>query len=226
MAKKIISYIILIILIPVVMFLGIRVFNNKQYAWISLCVCILSMIPFFISFENRRKGSKEIIIIAVMVSLGVVGRMVFAPIAGFKPVTAIVVLTALYFGSEAGFMTGTLTAVISNFYFGQGPWTPFQMFAWGMTGLIAGILNSKLKQNRFILMAYGALSGVVFSLLMDIYTVVWLDGIFNIKRYIVAVGSSVSFTVVYVVSNAIFLLVLGKPIGQVLQRVKIKYGIK
>lgn len=44
--------------------------------------------------------------------------------------TAITVIAAMYLGREAGFVVGSLSAVVSNFYFGQGPWTPFQMFAW------------------------------------------------------------------------------------------------
>ena len=79
-----------------------------------------------------------------MVALSVTGR--FIPF--FKPVTALTVLTAVYLGGEAGFLCGALSAVISNFWFGQGPWTPFQMLAWGMIGLFAGLLASPLKRSR------------------------------------------------------------------------------
>lgn len=81
--------------------------------------------------------------LAVMAALGVVGRTVFQliPLPNFKPVSAIVIITAIAFGPEAGFMTGALTAFVSNFIFGQGPWTPWQMFCWGMIGFVAGRLQ-------------------------------------------------------------------------------------
>ena len=164
-------------------------------------------------------------IIAVMVSLAVVGRIIFTPLPGFKPVTAIVVITAMYFGGEAGFLTGALSAVISDFYFGQGPWTPFQMFVWGLIGFIAGVISNPLKRSRILLAVYGIVSGVLFSLLMDVWTVLWWDGSFTLTRYLAAMVSAARFTVVYAVSNVIFLLLLQKPIGKKLERIKDKYGM-
>ena len=160
-----------------------------------------------------------------MTALSVVGRVIFAPLPGFKPVTAFVIITAIYFGGDAGFITGALTAVISNFSFGQGPWTPFQMFAWGMLGLIGGRLSKWLRKSRIMLLLYGAVSGVIFSLLMDIWTVLWADGFFNHPRYAAAVVSSLPFMAIYAASNVVFLLVLERPIGKILDRIRTKYGI-
>lgn len=225
MAKKIFSYSLILVLIPAVILLGSVLFRDKQYAWISLCVAAAGCIPFFLSFEKGKSGSKKMIIIAVMVALSVVGRILFAPVPGFKPVTALVVITAMYFGGEAGFMTGALTAVISNFYFGQGPWTPFQIFIWGLIGLLAGLLAKPLKKSKLALILYGAFSGVVFSMLMDVWTVLWWDGSFHWGRYWAAIVSALGFTVVYAVSNVVFLLLLGKPVGVKLERIKDKYGL-
>lgn len=64
------------------------------------------------------------------------------PLPNFKPCSAIIIITAVAFGPEAGFLTGALTAFVSNFIFGQGPWTPWQMFTWGLVGFLAGILQN------------------------------------------------------------------------------------
>lgn len=226
MAKKILQYFLIVVCIPMIIIIGVKVFDNKYAAWISLCVTILACVPFFIGFEKGKASTKQMIIIAIMIAISVVGRIIFAPIPSFKPVTAIVVITAIYFGSQAGFMTGALTALISNFYFGQGPWTPLQMFAWGIVGLIAGIIAKQLKSSRIVLSAYGVLAGVLFSLIMDVWTVLWWDGYFNLTRYIAAIASSATSTVIYAFSNAIFLLILGKPIGNKLERIKDKYGLQ
>ncbi len=223
--KKLISYIILCIIIPAIAAAGTFIFKGKQYAWISLCIVILSCIPFFMHFEKREKDIKRMILIAVMIALSSIGRIIFAPIPGFKPVTAMVVITAMYFGGEAGFMTGALSAVISNFFFGQGPWTPFQMFSWGIIGFIAGLIADPLKRSKIILVIYAIFSGILFSFIMDIWTVLWEDGYFNFSRYLAAVIAAVPFTVIYAVSNVIFLLLCSKPIGKILDRIKIKYAL-
>ena len=223
--KKCLSYIILCLLVPAVILCGALLFEEKQYAWISLCVTALSCVPFFLCFEKRETSTKRLVLIAAMVALSVVGRFLFTPLPGFKPVTAVVVITAMYFGSEAGFMTGALSAVISNFYFGQGPWTPFQMFSWGLIGLIAGLLADPLKRSRIVLGIYAVISGIMYSLLMDIWTVLWVDGTFNFTRYLAAVVSATQFTVIYAVSNLIFLMLFIKPIGKTLERIKTKYGV-
>ena len=176
-------------------------------------------------FEKSSLDVKRLVLIAALVALSVVGRMAFAAVPGFKPVAALVIITAVHFGGEAGFMVGALSALLSNFYFGQGPWTPFQMFSWGIVGLIAGLLAPVLKKHLVALCAYGALAGGLYSLLMDVWSTLWADGNFNIRRYLGFVVSSASFTLVYAVSNVIFLLVCAYPLGKVLERLKTKFGI-
>ncbi|HWT75985.1 MAG TPA: hypothetical protein VN258_14880 [Mobilitalea sp.] len=121
MAKKLIKYAILLMCIPLILGLGIYLYDDRQYAFIILAIIILSSIPFFLTFEKNNKNAHKLVIIAVMVAVSVTGRFIFAITPGFKPITAIVVITAIYFGYEVGFLTGSLAAVISNFYFGQGP---------------------------------------------------------------------------------------------------------
>ena len=102
-------------------------------------------IPFFLVFEKKKPQARELVPIAVMAALGVVGRTLFSliPLPNFKPVSAIVIITAVAFGPETGFLTGALTGFLSNFIFGQGPWTPWQMFCWGMIGFVAGLLENR-----------------------------------------------------------------------------------
>ena len=139
--------------------------------------------------------------------------------------TAITVITAVAFGGEAGFTVGSLSAVVSNFYFGQGPWTPFQMFSWGIIGLLAGLLRRLLKKHIAILCIYGALAGIAYSLTMDVWTVLWSEGAFVPKEYAAAVIAALPLTAVYAVSNVVFLLLLAGPVGKKLERIKEKDGL-
>lgn len=226
MHKKAVRYLLLLLGVPLVVLLGTVAFADKQYAWISLAIAVLSSVPFFLSFERRDAASKEMTILAVMVALSVAGRFMFSYLPHFKPVTAIVVIAGMYLGVESGFLCGALSAVLSNFIFGQGPWTPFQMFAWGLIGLIAGILANPLKRHKVFLLLYAAAAGALFSLILDVWTVLWWDGTFNISRYLAAIITALPTTAVYILSNMVFLFFLAGPIGKKLDRVKIKYGLK
>ncbi len=223
--RRFLKFVLPWIAIPAVVALGVFAFGEKRYAFISVCVVILATVLFCAGFEKRTVGTRRLIVIAVMTALSVVGRFVFAPIPGFKPITAIVVITAVYLGGESGFMVGALSAVISNFYFGQGPWTPFQMFAWGMIGYIAGLLQNPLKKSRVALGIYGVFAGAAFSCIMDVWTVLWYDNAFHWELYLSAIVTALPFMVSYAISNVVFLLLLGRPFGEKLERIKIKYGV-
>ena len=197
---------------------------RRNYALASLLITLMALVLFSCGFERRKTGTRRMILVAIMSALSVLGRFVFAVIPGFKPITAVVVITAMYIGGEAGFLTGALSAVISNFYFGQGPWTPFQMLSWGLIGLLAGLLATPLKKSRVLLSLYGIFAGVAYSFLMDIWTVLWYNGSFNPGLYAAALATAIPYTVMYAVSNVIFLNLLAKPFGEKLYRIKIKYG--
>ena len=213
------------VLMPLVVFAGVFVFKENMYAWITVACVILALILFYASFDKKIVGTRRMVIIAVMTALSVIGRAVFSMIPAFKPITSIVIITAIWIGPESGFLVGSLTAVISNFQFGQGPWTPFQMFAWGMIGLIAGYLGDPLRRSRVALAVYGAFAGIAYSMIMDIWTVLWYGEGFNWSLYLAALATALPYTIGYAVSNVVFLLVLGRPFGEKLQRVKIKYGV-
>ena len=217
---------VIFILIPLTIWLGIWLFKDKKYNVISIIIAFLSCIPFFIRFEKGKRGTREMIVIAVMSAFSVIGRLAFALLPAFKPVTAITIISGIALGPESGFIVGSMTALVSNLFYGQGPWTPFQMFGWGFIGFLAGIIFKKnTKPNRVVLSVVGAFGGVLFSLLMDIWTTLSLDGTFLLSRYMVTVTSSLSFMLIYAVSNIVFLIILAHPFLKKLNRIKTKYGI-
>lgn len=219
--RKVLKYSIPYFAIPLLIFSGVYVFDEKRHLLISFGVAVLALILFITGFEKKNIGSRRMVIVAIMAALCVAGR--FIPL--FKPITAITVITAIYLGGESGFLVGALAALLSNFYFGQGPWTPFQMLAWGLIGLIAGYLAEPLKKSKALLLTYGAVSGVLFSVLMDVWTVAWYNPNFEPELYIAAIVAAIPHTLLYALSNFVFLLFIARPFGEKLQRVKIKYGI-
>lgn len=207
--------------IPLLVALGAAVFPERLHMLVSLGVAALSLLTFIAGFERRKTGSRRMVLTAVMTALCIAGR--FIPF--FKPVAALTVLTAVYMGPEAGFLTGSLSAALSNFWFGQGPWTPFQMLAWGLTGLAAGYLAGPLKRRRWLMLLFGTLSGVFYSLVMDVWSVLWYAGAFDWSLYTAAFATALPHTLLYAASNLLFLGLLARPIGEKLERVRVKYGM-
>lgn len=219
--RKVLRVLVPALLIPLVIVGGLLLFDEKQYAFGIMAVTALSVLFFLCGFEKKKIGTRRLILVCVMTALSVVGR--FIPF--FKPVTAFSMITGMYLGGEAGFLVGAMAAVISNFYFGQGPWTPFQMFTWGMTGLLSGILAVPLKKSKLFLLVMGVLAGFFYSALMDVWTVLWAGGEPSLSAYLAALLTALPHTALYSVSNFIFLFFCAKPFGEKLERVKIKYGV-
>jgi uncharacterized membrane protein len=225
MSKKAVAALILLALIPAAILLGVTLLRDRSYNLISVAVALLACVPFFAAFERSRASGRRLVILAVLAALSVVGRLAFFAVPGFKPITAVVVIAAIYFGPEAGFMLGAFSAVLSNIFFGQGPWTPFQMFTFGLAGFAAGLLAGRLLRSRVLLCLYGVAAGVAFSMLMDVWSAINIDGYFNIRRWLAFLLTSLPFMAIYAVSNVAFLLLLTRPIGERLERIKLKYGL-
>ena len=199
--------------------------GNRAFIPASILLCIIAVGAFIFRFEKKKSDVSLIVIISVMSALAIAGRIIFTPFPGIKPVSAIIILCAMYMGRESGFLCGVLVSLVSNFYFGHGPWTALQMLIWGLTGFFAGMLSGALKKSRILLCSYGIISGIFFSLVMDVWTMVWTSGGLSFSAYGSALLYAVGFTALYSVSNAVFLLILKKPIGGTLERLSVKYGI-
>ena len=219
--RRLIRIAVPVILLPLTLALGIWAFGGKKYAFLSLAVAVWAFILFVAGFERKKTGTRRLVLVCCMTALSVAGR--FIPV--FKPVTAFTVLCGIYLGGEAGFLTGALSAVVSNFYFGQGPWTPFQMCAWGLIGLIAGLLGKWLSKSRALTVLYGVVSGLLYSMVMDVWTVVWYNGGLDLRLYGAAVVTALPFTALYCASNALFLFFFARPFGEKMVRVKRLYGV-
>ena len=219
--RSVLKIVIPFVLIPLLVAVSAFAFSGQRYLIISLGIAVLALLLFMAGVERRNIGSRRMVITAIMTSLAVFGR--FIPL--FKPITAIIVITAVYLGAQAGFLTGAMSVLLSNIWFGQGPWTPFQMLGFGLIGLFAGYLSRWLVHSKALLVIYGVFAGIAYSFIMDIWTVLWYSGGFDTGLYAAAIISALPFTALYAVSNAVFLLILSKPIGNKLNRIKIKYGV-
>lgn len=186
----------------------------------------VSCIPYYYKYEKKKPQTREHVVLAVMTALTVISRMIFAPVPAFKPVAAMVMICGMAFGRESGFLCGSLSAFVSNFFFGQGPWTPFQMIAWGSIGWFSGMLNrtGQMEKRRIRTAVFGILAGIWYSLVMNLWVVIGAGEGLEWIRYGAVFITSLPVTAEYCVSNVLFLWILVPGFMKRLNRVKYKYG--
>lgn len=178
-----VSAFIIFVIIPITIFIGIRYLNDKLYKLVGVLIIFYTMLPFFMVFEKRRPRAREIVIIAVMAALTTVGNLMAFMITPFQPGTAMVMLAGISFGPEAGFLVGAIARFVVNFFAGHGPWTPWQMFCWGILGFLSGLIFNKTEVDKLKSRNFQIIIGPVLSILISI-----LIGFF-IYKYIEAEGT-------------------------------------
>ena len=200
--------------------------NNRKYYLTSVIMILFAMLPFFVRFEGRRPQVREIVLLAVMTAFAVAGRAAFYWAPQFKPVCAIVILTAAAFNAEAGFIVGAASALISNMFFGQGPWTPWQMLGFGLAGFFGGLLFYNREVKTAPLLAYGFFSVlIIYGVLLDTASLLMYSQDVTWKALLAVYASGFSFNLIHSASTVVFLVLLRKPVLTKFRRIKIKYGM-
>lgn len=190
---------------------------------------LLSLLFLFIRFERRRVEPRELVLLAVLASIAAVGRIPFASIPSVQPTTFIIMISGFVFGAESGFIIGAVAALASNMVLGQGPWTPWQMTAWGLVGLTAGMFRkTKVMTNKWGRIFFGVIWGFLFGWIMNLWGIFGLmqtGSVLNLKAFLLYFAASATFDAMHAVSNVIFLLLFGTSWIKILNRFKRKYGL-
>ena len=218
----------IIVMIPLTIWFGIQFMGDRKYYFISMMIIIYTIVPFIMVFEGRKPQARELVILAVLTAIAVAGRAAFFMLPQFKPVVAVVIITGVCFGAESGFLVGAVTGFVSNFFIGQGPWTPWQMFAFGIIGFLAGIMFRKglLGTTKPPLCVFGFLSTFfIYGFIMDTASVFMVQPSLSWKVMLPFYISGAPFNLIHAGATVFFLLVASKPMIEKLERIKKKYGL-
>ncbi len=217
-----------LLLVPLTILAGVYFLDDRKYYFISLLVLFETMLPFALVFEGRKPQARELVVIAVLCAIAVAGRAAFFMVPQFKPVAAIVIIAAAAFGGETGFLVGAVSMLVSNLFYGQGPWTPWQMFAMGMIGFLAGILFRRgwLGRGRLALCLYGFLSTlIIYGGIMNPASLLTFQSNPTWEMLLSYYAAGLPFDLIHAVSTAFFLWIAAPAMLEKLDRVKIKYGL-
>ena len=193
----------------------------------SLLVLGLALVAGFAWYERSHPTARVLALVATLAALAALGRIAFAPIPNVKPTTDIVLLTGYALGGAPGFAVGAVAALASNVFFGQGPWTPWQMCAWGGVGvggaLLARAAGRELGRGALAAACARRRGGLrrrdepapVGDLLGD-HSLAKLGAIF---------ATSLPFDLAHVVGNVVFCLVFGPALVRALGRYRQRFEV-
>jgi len=217
-----------LILMGLTLWIGMTFFRDAKYRFISIAIVIEALIPFFLSFEGRKPQARELVLIGVLCALAVAGRTAFYMLPQFKPLLALVIISAACLGAEIGFLIGAVSVFVSNFFASQGLWTPWQMFATGVVGLLAGFLfyRQYLPKRRIPLCVFGGIATVLIygGIMNPASELMWQPNP-TVGMLLFSYAKGFSFDMLHAAATVFFLWFTAEPIMEKLERAKNKYGL-
>lgn len=209
------------------------IFGSRSYYFAALCLIVFAIFLFVFVFEKRKPKARELVLLSVLIALTVISRMIFFMTPQMKPMAALIIITAVALGKEAGFLCGAVALFLSNMFFGQGPWTPWQMFAFGVVGFLAGVLfhrrfekNTPGMKEVIALCIYGVSSILlIYGPIMDTATVLMYTDRPTLAAFVSAYVAGIVFNLIHGISTGVVLALLCKPMIRKINRVRVKFGM-
>ena len=224
--SHIVMLLIFLLAIPATLFFGLRLTGRAYYLTSTLVIAEI-LVPFLLAFEDRKPQARELVVLAVLSALAVAARVAI-PIPSFKAIFAVIMLSGIAFGPESGFLVGAVSAFASNFFYGQGAYTPWQMFAYGAGGMLAGFLFAKghLPQKPLVMAIFGFAATIFFiGPLLDTCSVFLMLPVINLQTAWPLYLSGFPVNLSQGVCTFLTMLLFGRPLLEKLDRVKLQYGM-
>jgi len=190
----------------------------------SFLVLGLVLLGGFAWYERTRPSSQVVALVAALAALAVAGRIAFAAFPNLVATTDIVIFAGYALGPAPGFAVGALAGLVSNFWLGQGPWTPWQMVAWGMCGVLGAALSlGGRNAGRLTLAATCGLAGLAYGALMNFSLMATYGGDLSVQRFLALESRAVPFDIVHAVGNVTLALIAGPAMVQMLVRFRERF---
>lgn len=214
------------LVVMLVLLAGLLALRGRHYLFFSVACLACSLAPAYWHFEHRHMQTRLLVFLAIMIALGVLGRVPFAAIPNVQLTSFVVIVSAIALGPELGFVSGSMMALVSNLFLGQGPWTPWQMLAWGLMGVTTGLLGRTSLRNKVgVIVVWGALWGFWFGWIMDLWYALAYVRPVRAASLLVSFASSAVFDSFHAMTNAVSLLVLYRPWQTMMKRLMTKYRL-
>ena len=198
-------------------------------SWVAASFAILglALLGGFAWYERAHPTARVIALVATLAALAALGRIAFAPLPNVKPTTDIVLISGYVLGGAPGFAVGAVAALASNLFFGQGPWTPWQMAAWGGVGVGGALLGrvAGRELGRVPLAAACALASLGFGAVMNLHLWVTYSGDHTLAKLAAVFTTSLPFDLAHAVGSTLFCLAFGPALVRALARYRTRFEV-
>lgn len=190
----------------------------------SFVILGLVLLGGFAWYERSRPPSQVVALVAALAALAIAGRIAFAAFPNVKPTTDIVVFAGYALGGAPGFVVGALAALVSNFWFGQGPWTPWQMAAWGLCGVFGAVLALGIRNaGRFTLAATCGFAAIFYGALLNFSLMATYGGDLSWRKFWFYEGRAIPFEIAHFTANVALALLAGPAMVRMLMRFRERF---
>ncbi|MFV0414600.1 MAG: DUF6580 family putative transport protein [Oscillospiraceae bacterium] len=111
----------------------------------------------------------NIALVGILSAVNVSSRVAFQFLPNIKPVTSIVMLTAMFFGLYVAVQVVVTTTLLSGVLLGLGPYVLFQIAAWVVIALATAAIHRCVKQKSILLYTlWAGLCGFVFGFVVSL----------------------------------------------------------
>jgi energy-coupling factor transport system substrate-specific component len=185
------------------------------------------LIAGWLAYERSRPSARMTAVVGTLAAVAALGRDAFVALPDVKPITAMTFVVGYALGPLPGFAVGAVGMLASNIVLGQGPYTPWQMAAWGLVGLAGaglGRLSGRHMGRVGIALACGV-SALGAKEVMNVYT--WTLGASHTPAALAAAaGAALPFDVTDVIASFLFGLAFGPELARLLGRMRARMTVR
>jgi energy-coupling factor transport system substrate-specific component len=196
--------------------------GSVDWGAVSFCAVAALAATALALYGARDASAQELSLVASLAALATASRVLFASLPNVKPVTFVVLVSGVALGPAPGFMVGATSALVSNVFFGQGPWTPWQMLAWGGVGVVGGLLGRGGRMpRRWELVAAGAALALAF----DWFVTLWMYVAFTAHSWpalVALYARGLPFDLAHVAATALFAGLFGVQAVTIVARFRVR----
>lgn len=208
--------------------------HSADAPWIFLSLMPLLLAVVLSALSEGSLDAKAIALLGILAACGAALRVPSPGVAGFEPVFFLLIPAGRVLGRGFGFVLGALTIVVSALITGGvGPWLPFQMFGAAWMGFGAGCLPpARGKAELGLLAGYAAVAGILYGSLLNLWFWPFGAGTATSFSFVPGAGflhnlhsfvffdltTSLGFDIPRALTNAVLVLVLGRPVLGALRR--------
>lgn len=190
-------------LIAIIMEILLIIYGNVSMAYLfGISSFILIM---YSKFEiNKEYVGKRLIILSSLSAVCAIFRILFAPITIVRPTLAIIIAMSSFVSPLEAFIMSSISSVIANMFLGQGLWTVYQMFAFGIAGLLSSLFIKNVK--LLWLLIFGILDAALFCFIINISSFIIYSKYVSFDLFINYFALSLPYDILLLVSTCIFLI--------------------